>query len=108
MTDDEAIVLRKTVIGGKSYADDYTVIWRDLPIGRILRCSGLPSQAEQWWWGFFTFCNKPSVGTDSGTGTDLEDCKAKFKFVWATVRAELTDANIAEARRKTRPPLTLR
>jgi hypothetical protein len=35
MTDHEPLILRKTVIGGQTYADDYTVIWRDLAIGRI-------------------------------------------------------------------------
>ena len=32
MTNDETIALRVTVIGGQSYADDFTVIWRGLPI----------------------------------------------------------------------------
>ena len=35
MTDDEIISLRATVIGDKRWPDDYTVIWRTLPIGRI-------------------------------------------------------------------------
>ena len=42
MTDPETITLRVTVIGGQSYADDYTVIWRGLPVGRIMRAPGLP------------------------------------------------------------------
>jgi hypothetical protein len=32
MSDAETIALRKTVIGGKSYADDFTMIWRGLRI----------------------------------------------------------------------------
>src|ERR1035437_8841158 len=32
MTNDETVALRVTVIGGQSYADDFTVIWRGLPI----------------------------------------------------------------------------
>ena len=80
MTDDETLTLRATVIGGKRHPD-YTVIWRDLPIGRIMKSSGAPSQADQWWWGF-TFYRRPSLGVDSGHGTDLEDCKAKFKIAW--------------------------
>jgi hypothetical protein len=46
MTDDETITLRATVIGGKNYPDDYTVIWRGLPIGRIMKRSGVPSRAD--------------------------------------------------------------
>jgi hypothetical protein len=42
MPDPETIALRKTLIGGKTYPDDYTVIWRELPIGRIMRAPGLP------------------------------------------------------------------
>jgi hypothetical protein len=42
MTDgSETIALRKTLIGGQTYPDDYTVIWRELPIGRIMRAPGL-------------------------------------------------------------------
>ena len=29
MTDDEILTLRATVIGGKNWPDDYTVIWRE-------------------------------------------------------------------------------
>jgi hypothetical protein len=39
----ETIALRVTLIGGQRYDDDYTVIWRDLPIGRIMKSSGVPS-----------------------------------------------------------------
>jgi hypothetical protein len=38
----ETIAQRVTVIGGQRHADDYQVIWRDLPIGRIMRASGGP------------------------------------------------------------------
>jgi hypothetical protein len=95
-TVDETLTLRTTEIGGKRHADDFTVIWRDLPIGRTMKSSGVPSQAEQWRWGF-TFYRRPSLGVDSGTGTDLEDCKARFKIAWTRIRAGLTDADIAKA-----------
>lgn len=99
MTDDETISLRVTVIGGKRHPDDYQVIWRDLPIGRIMKRDGVPpSQAEQWWWGFTFYSNKPSLSSNNGGGTDLEDCKAKFKIAWTRIRATLTDADIAKAR----------
>ena len=90
----ETIALRVTVIGGQRYDDDYTVIWRGLPIGRIMKSSGVPAHALQWSWT----CNvygKP--GGAIGNGTDLDDCKAKFKIAWAQTRAGLTDADIAKA-----------
>jgi hypothetical protein len=97
LTDDETIVLRVTVIGGKRHPDDYQVIWRKLPIGRIMKRDGVPpSQAEQWWWGF-TFYGKPSLSNYNGGCTDLEDCIAKFKAAWTRIRADLTDADIAKA-----------
>lgn len=63
-----------------------------------MKRSGVPTQADQWWWGF-TFYGMPSLTRASGTGSDLEDCKAKFKIAaWARIRADLTDADIAKAR----------
>ena len=41
MTNDETISLRATVIAGKRYDDDWTVIWRGMSIGRI---NGLPRE----------------------------------------------------------------
>ena len=41
MSDDEAIALRVTMIGGQRYPDDFTVIWRGLPIGRIMKNTGV-------------------------------------------------------------------
>jgi len=47
MTDDsESVALRPTVTDGKPQEDDYEVIWRGLPIGRILKPPGEP----HWWW----------------------------------------------------------
>ena len=42
----ETIALRATVIAGKRYDDDYTVIWRGLPIGRIMQA--LRGLTDQW------------------------------------------------------------
>jgi hypothetical protein len=89
--DDETIVLRDTVIGGHRRADDFTVIWRGLPIGRIMKISGV-----RWWWGC-NFDGQLSLDDDSGNGIDLDDCKAKFLIAWTRIRAALTDADIAKA-----------
>jgi hypothetical protein len=56
--------------------DDFTVIWRGLPIGRIMQPSGLPPNVPQWRWTC-NFYGKP--GGASGSGVDLDDCKAKFR-----------------------------
>ena len=47
MADNETLTLRATVIAGQRHDDDYAVIWRELPIGRIMRAlrAGL---AHQW------------------------------------------------------------
>jgi len=97
MGDHESIIIHATQIEGQSYPDDYTVVWRGLPIGRIRRNPGLPDHVDQWSWG----CNvygQQSVRGDSGQGTDLEDCKAKFRAAWARVRARLNAADVAKAR----------
>ena len=95
LTDDEILTLRATVIGGKKWPDDYTVIWRSLPIGRIMLAPGLPPHVPQWRWTC-NFYGKPE-GRGSGSGDDLDDCKRQFKAAWATLRAGLTDADIALA-----------
>jgi hypothetical protein len=52
-----------------TYADDYAVIWRELPIGRIMRAPGHPSHIPQWRWTC-NFYGKPGGG--SGSGEDLD------------------------------------
>ena len=48
MPDDfETIALCVTVIGGDRLPDDYQVIWRELPIGRIMKGSGRPHDEQQ-------------------------------------------------------------
>jgi hypothetical protein len=42
VTDGGTLILRVTVVGGKRWPDDYTVIWHSLPIGRIMLVPGLP------------------------------------------------------------------
>ena len=93
MTDDESIALHATVIGGVPYPNDFTVIWRGIPIGRIMKVG-----ARRWWWG----CNvddRLSLDGDSGDGIDLDDCKAKFLIAWTRIRAGLTRDDIAKAYR---------
>ena len=47
-TDDpESIALRPNVIDGVRQEDDYEVIWRGLPVGRILK----QPDGQHWWWG---------------------------------------------------------
>ena len=97
MLDNETIAFHATVIGDERYTDDYTVIWRDLSIGRIRKNLGLPAHVDQWSWG----CNvygQPSLSGDSGQGTNLEDCKRQFRTAWARIRAQLTDWDIRKAR----------
>jgi hypothetical protein len=96
MSGHESFTIHATEIDGQSYPDDYTVIWRGLPIGRIRKNPGLPDHVDQWSWG----CNvygQQSAREDSGQGTDLEDCKAEFKTAWRRIRARLSSADVAKA-----------
>ena len=61
--DTETIALRATVIGGNDYPDDYQVIWRGRSIGRIMKGSGSPNHAPQWWWKCNTYANRRSATT---------------------------------------------
>ena len=74
MTDDsESVALRPTVIDGKRQEDDYEVIWRGLPIGRIMK----PPTDPHWWWA----CNvygQPSAANDRGPGINFKDCQLRL------------------------------
>jgi hypothetical protein len=50
----------------------------------------------RWWWGC-NFYDQPSLDDDSGNGTGLDDCKAKFLIIWTRIRAGLTKDDIAKA-----------
>jgi hypothetical protein len=61
-----------TVIDGNGYPDDHQVVWRSLSIGRIMKGTGSPVHAPQWWWE----CNiygQPSLGGGTCAGSDLDD-----------------------------------
>ena len=61
---------------------------------------GLPPQSRNGD-GRADFYGKPGGG-GSGSGDDLDDCKCQFHAAWATLRAELADADIALARQMQR------
>jgi hypothetical protein len=92
MIDPETIDLHVTQIAGQRYVEDFTVFWRGMPIGRIMK-----SRGERWWWWGCNVYDRVSLADDSGDGTDLDDCKAKFLIAWTRIRAGLTDEDIAKA-----------
>jgi len=100
MTDDlESVALRPTVVDGNRQEDDYEVIWRGLPIGRMMKPAGDP----HWWWG----CNvygQPSAATDRGPGINFKDCQLRFKLAWTRIRSGLTEEDIAVASRHAEKP----
>ena len=92
-TDDpESIALRPNVIDGVRQEDDYEVIWRDLPVGRILK----QPDGQHWWWG----CNvygQPSMPNDRGPAINFKDCQVRFRLAWARIRPTLTEEVILTA-----------
>jgi len=94
MTDNlETIALRPNVVDGIRQDDDYEVIWRGLPVGRILKQHDSP----HWWWG----CNVyglPPTPNDRGPAINFKDCQVRFKLAWARIRPTLTEQAIAIAR----------
>jgi hypothetical protein len=85
MTDPETITLRPTVIGGIG-----------MSIGRIMLASGLPSDKPQWSWNCYVQ-GRPCRANESGGGSSLDQCKERFRAVWESIRAGLTDQDIATA-----------
>jgi hypothetical protein len=96
MTESETLTLRPTVIGGQRCADDYQVMWRGMSIGRIMLASGLPSDKPQWSWNCYVQ-GRPYKPNESGGGSSLDQCKARFRAAWESIRAGLTDQDIATA-----------
>jgi hypothetical protein len=96
MTNDdlETIALRPAVVDGVRRDDDFEVVWRGLPIGRILKQADNP----HWWWG----CNvygQPAIPGDRGPAINFKDCQVRFKLAWARIRPTLTEEAIAVAAR---------
>ena len=94
MTDDlETIGLRPAVVDGVRRDDDFEVIWRGLPIGRILKQHDNP----HWWWGCNVYGQQPTPG-DRGPAINFKDCQVRFKLAWAKIRPTLTEEAIAIGR----------
>jgi hypothetical protein len=95
MTDDiETIALRPAVVDGVRSDDNFEVLWRDIPIGRILK----QADSAHWWWG----CNvygQPATPDDRGPAINFKDCQVRFKLAWARIRPTLTEEVIAAATR---------
>jgi len=94
-TDDlETIALRPTVIGGVRQDDDYEVVWRGLPVGRILKQADSP----HWWWACTVYGLPPTPG-DRGPAINYKDCQVRFRLAWARIRPALTEEAIQAATR---------
>lgn len=95
MTDDlETIALRPAVVDGVQRDDNFEVLWRGFPIGRMLK----QPDSGHWWWG----CNvygQPATADDRGPAIDFKDCQIRFKLAWARIRPTLTEEAIAAATR---------
>jgi hypothetical protein len=59
--------------------------------------SGIAHGKPDWWWGV-QFEQRQTEDL-RGVGRDLDDCKAKSKTPWVSVRARLSDAEIAAVAR---------
>ncbi|MFB9267905.1 PilZ domain-containing protein [Bradyrhizobium erythrophlei] len=95
MADDtETISLRPTIVDGVRQDDDYDVVWRGIPVGRIMR----QYDSRQWWWGCNVYGRPPTTG-DRGPAIDFKDGQVRFKLAWARVRPTLTTEEIAVATR---------
>ena len=94
-TDDlETIALRPTVIGGARQEDDFEVIWRGFPVGRIIKQMDNP----HWWWAC-TVYGLPPTPNDRGPAINFKDCQVRFRLAWARIRPTLTDEAIQTALR---------
>jgi len=93
-TDDlETIALRPTVIGGVRQDDDFEVVWRGLPVGRMLKQVDNP----HWWWACTLYGLPPTPG-DRGPAINYKDCQVRFRLAWSRIRPTLTEETIRAAK----------
>jgi PilZ domain-containing protein len=92
--DPDAIALRPTVIGGTRQDDDYEVVWRGFPVGRIMKQADSP----HWWWAC-TVYGLPPTPNDRGPAINYKDCQVRFRLAWARIRPTLTNETIEAATR---------
>ena len=97
------LVLRKTLIGGETYDDDFQVFWDGIPIGRILKQPDIPVGRPNWFWGV-NFPGQPQPSSHRGLCSDFAECKRKFQVIWSGVRSKLSKAEIAAGRRVLEQP----
>lgn len=90
--DPDAIALRPTVIGGIRQDDDFEVVWRGIPVGRIMKQAGGP----HWWWAC-TVYGLPATANDRGAAINYKDCQVRFRLAWARIRPTLTEEIIQAA-----------
>jgi PilZ domain len=89
----ETVALRPMVVDGHAQTDDYEVVWRGLPVGRILK----QPDGQHWWWS----CNlygQPAVANDRGPAINFKDSQVRFNLAWTRIRPEITEQAIAVAR----------
>jgi hypothetical protein len=92
-TDDpDAVALRPTVIGGARQDDDFEVVWRGFPVGRIMK----QADGQHWWWAC-TVYGLPPTANDRGPAINFKDCQVRFRLAWARIRPTLTDETILDA-----------
>ena len=94
-TDDpDAIALRPTVIGGARQDDDYEVVWRGFPVGRMMK----QPDGSHWWWACAVY-GLPPTPNDRGPAINYKDCQVRFRLAWARIRPTLTNETIQAATR---------
>ena len=94
MDDDlETVALRPIVVNGQVQTDDYEVVWRGLPVGRILRQPDSPH-----WWCSCNLYGQPAIANDRGPAINFKDCQVRFNLAWTRIRPTLTEQAIATAR----------
>lgn len=68
--DPEQLSLRTMSFDWIEYEDDWLVIWRGLPVGRILKQSGVIMSVANWFWGIH-ISGMPQPAHWKGNGTGL-------------------------------------
>jgi hypothetical protein len=90
--DPDAIALRPTAIGGVRQENDFEVVWRGFPVGRIMK----QVEGPHWWWAC-TVYGLPATANDRGQAINYKDCQVRFRLAWSRIRPTLTEETIRAA-----------
>ena len=75
---DYAFTLKRTLIGGQTSPDDWSVLLSGQAVGRIHPVIGNPTAVDQWQW----FVTLPLASPGHGSAPTTDEAKTRWREAW--------------------------